>query len=348
MPNEVLMEIYRFCTYNDLNTLALTNSQLQTIQLDNAPIARMHCLEVSSQGFTLQYSCNSTRKRLFPTFDDFVSCARKVRPKIHTLQLINMHDSEEEDSCLRKLFSIELYRFCTNLINPLIRLRFYCCGVMHRGLWYHGDVCPYDDDWNRLMHEGHTLSSNMDAIFRAELHLIPSLIPQAPEYFMELESGGLQHFERANTPPALIFGQHPLRPDARYTLVKLKLNSMSIANVDFKQECLWLVINMTATGEGTHCQEHKSGIYPKNYQGKNYRYVYLVYEQRTKINIDNQDANFNNWDLKTFVDRHMLGAPVYGSAYVDVTTQWNSTFYMSQRLLEQRKAVNLYVTRYDK
>uniref|UniRef100_A0A915EJF1 F-box domain-containing protein n=1 Tax=Ditylenchus dipsaci TaxID=166011 RepID=A0A915EJF1_9BILA len=135
VSNDVLIEIFRFCTYNDLNALALTSRQLQAIQLDNAPIARMHCLEVSSQGFTLHYSPNSPRKRLFPSFDEFADCARKVRPKIHIMELVNEYFSEVEDCFLRKVFTAEVYRIRTNIVDPMLHLRFYCKGVMYESLW---------------------------------------------------------------------------------------------------------------------------------------------------------------------------------------------------------------------
>uniref|UniRef100_A0A915DRV2 F-box domain-containing protein n=1 Tax=Ditylenchus dipsaci TaxID=166011 RepID=A0A915DRV2_9BILA len=51
LPNEVLMEVLHFCTYNDLNALALSSRQLQGCaqQLSNHRIPQMHRLKVSDK-----------------------------------------------------------------------------------------------------------------------------------------------------------------------------------------------------------------------------------------------------------------------------------------------------------
>uniref|UniRef100_A0A915D9R4 F-box domain-containing protein n=1 Tax=Ditylenchus dipsaci TaxID=166011 RepID=A0A915D9R4_9BILA len=123
VPNEVLMEICRFCTYNDLNALALTSRQVQ----------------VSSDGFSLHYSPDSPRTRLFSSFGEFADCARK------------------EDCFLRKVFSAEVYSIRTNLVHSLVRLRFYCKDVMYHGMWKHDKVCELKEDRDTLLHPCHTL-----------------------------------------------------------------------------------------------------------------------------------------------------------------------------------------------
>uniref|UniRef100_A0A915E2G1 F-box domain-containing protein n=1 Tax=Ditylenchus dipsaci TaxID=166011 RepID=A0A915E2G1_9BILA len=160
LPNEVLMEVLHFCTYNDLNALALSSRQLQGCaqQLSNRRIPQMHRLKVSDQGFILQYSSDSPRSRLFTTFEDFADCARKVRPKIHIMELVNVRNDEEDDGFLRRLLSIEVYRWRANVTNSCINLRFFCNGVMHENTqWTHSEVCPHKEDWKTLLHKCHTL-----------------------------------------------------------------------------------------------------------------------------------------------------------------------------------------------
>uniref|UniRef100_A0A915EDR1 Uncharacterized protein n=1 Tax=Ditylenchus dipsaci TaxID=166011 RepID=A0A915EDR1_9BILA len=73
---------------------ALSSRQLQGCaqQLSNHRIPQMHRLKVSDQGFILQ----------------FADCARKVRPKIHIMELVNVRNEEEDDGFLRRLLSIEI------------------------------------------------------------------------------------------------------------------------------------------------------------------------------------------------------------------------------------------------